>query len=62
MIVLNLLSSLLAWVLRTYSLTPLLTAVVAVFALGNAILGIRLVLDLLRDGDGDGKTQGGPGA
>ncbi|APR05295.1 hypothetical protein SAMN05216242_11920 [Thauera chlorobenzoica] len=49
MIALNLLSAVLAWVLRTYPLVPLATALMAVFALGNALLGMRIAFDLLRD-------------
>ncbi|WEN41912.1 hypothetical protein CKCBHOJB_01493 [Thauera sp. GDN1] len=49
MILLNLLSAVLAWVLRTYPLVPLATAVVAVFALGNAALGMFIAYDLIRD-------------
>lgn len=49
MIALNLLSAALAWVLRTYPLVPLAAALVAVFALGNAVLGMRIAFDLLRD-------------
>ncbi len=49
MVVLNLLSAVLAWVLRTYPLVPLAAALVAVFALGNAVLGMRIAFDLLRD-------------
>ncbi|AVR88554.1 hypothetical protein [Thauera aromatica] len=51
MVVLNLLSAVLAWVLRTYPLVPLAAALVAVFALGNALLGMRIAFDLLRDGN-----------
>lgn len=49
MIVLNLLSAVLAWILRTWPLMPLATAVVAIFALGNAVLGMFIAYDLLRD-------------
>ena len=49
MILLNLLSAILAWGLRTYPLVPLATAVVAVFALGNAALGMFVAYDLMRD-------------
>lgn len=49
MVVLNLLSAVLAWVLRTYPLVPLAAVLVAVFALGNALLGMRIAFDLLRD-------------
>ncbi len=49
MLVLNLLSSLLAWVLRSYTLIPLVIAVVAGLALMNAWIGIRLALSLMRE-------------
>lgn len=51
MIALNLLSSLLAWILRTYPLVPLAAIVVAGFALANAVIGIRLALALMRSDD-----------
>ncbi|CAM5512087.1 MAG TPA: hypothetical protein DCY18_04620 [Thauera sp.] len=53
MIVLNLLSAVLAWVLRTYPLVPLAMAVIALFALGNALLGMRLMIDLMRAPPGE---------
>ena len=49
MVALNLLSSVLAWVLRSYPLLPLVALVVAGFALANAVIGIRLALALMRD-------------
>lgn len=49
MLVLNLLSSLLAWVLRSYTLIPLVMAVVTGLALMNAWIGIRLALSLMRE-------------
>lgn len=49
-VVLNVLSSVLAWVLRTYPLPLGVMLVVAAFALGNAVLGVRLMLSLWRDG------------
>jgi hypothetical protein len=51
MIVLNLLSSVLAWILRSYELLPPVAVVVAGFALANAFIGIRLALALMRDED-----------
>lgn len=53
MIVLNLLSAVLAWFLRSWPLVPLATVVVALFALGNAALGMFIAWDLLRDERGD---------
>jgi len=52
MLVLNVLSSLLAWVLRSYALVPLATIVVAGFALMNAWIGIRLAVGLMREEPG----------
>jgi hypothetical protein len=49
MIVLNLLSTALAWVARSYALTPLAALLVAGFALANALLGLRLMWLLVRD-------------
>ena len=49
MIVLNLLSTLLAWVTRTYALTPVAMLVVSGFAIGNALFGLRLMWLLIRD-------------
>ncbi len=51
MIALNVLSSVLAWVLRTYTLVPLAAIVVGGFALANAFIGIRLALALMRTDD-----------
>jgi uncharacterized membrane protein HdeD (DUF308 family) len=53
MIVLNALSAVLAWILRTWPLVPLATALVAIFALGNALLGMFIAYDLMRDEDKD---------
>ena len=49
MVVLNLLSTTLAWIARTFDLVPLAALVVAVFAVANAVLGIRLALALMRE-------------
>jgi uncharacterized membrane protein HdeD (DUF308 family) len=51
MIVLNILSAVLTWVLRAWPLVPLATAVVAIFALGNAMLGLFIAYDLMREDD-----------
>jgi hypothetical protein len=40
-------------VLRTYPLVPLASLVVAVFALGNAALGMFIMFDLMRDDAGE---------
>ena len=49
MVVLNLLSTALAWVARSYDLVPLAALMVAGFAVANAVLGIRLALALMRE-------------
>ncbi len=49
MVTLNLLSTALAWVARSYDLAPLAALVVAGFALGNAVIGLRLMWLLVRD-------------
>ncbi len=49
MVVLNLLSTLLAWVARSYTLTPLASLIVIGFAIGNAVYGMRLMWLLMRD-------------
>lgn len=51
MVVLNVLSALFAWVLRTYPLLPMVAVVIAAFALINAWLGLRLTLALMRTPD-----------
>lgn len=48
MLVLNALSTLLAWMVRNIDLTPLAAVAVVVFALGNAGLGLALLARLLR--------------
>lgn len=47
MLVLNLLSSCLVWIVQTQSLSVLVQALVAVFAIGNSVLGLRLAWILL---------------
>ena len=49
MVALNLLSTLLAWVARNYDLAPPAALMVAGFAVGNALLGLRLMWLLMRD-------------
>jgi hypothetical protein len=48
MLVLNLLSLVLAWLTRTYSLDALGSLVVTAFAFGNAMLGTYLAWRLIR--------------
>lgn len=49
MIALNLLSTALAWIARSYELAPLAALVVTGFAVGNAVIGLRLMWLLVRD-------------
>lgn len=49
MVVLNLLGAVLAWVLRSYPLLPAVAVLLAVFALGNAWLGLRIAWALMRE-------------
>ncbi len=48
MLGLNALSTALAWVTRTFELSWPAATVVVVFALGNAALGVALMLDLMK--------------
>lgn len=47
MLALNGLSTALMWIVQRYTLTPLVSLVIAVFALGNAWMGLRLAWQLL---------------
>lgn len=47
MVVLNVLSTLLGWLTHTYTLPGWLALVVVVFALGNAVLGMRIAWQLV---------------
>ena len=49
MIVLNLLSTLLAWIARSYELVPLAALMVAGFAVANALIGLLLMWVLMRE-------------
>lgn len=49
MIAVNLLSTLLAWVVRSYTLGMPAAILIAVFAIGNVVIGLRLMWLLLRD-------------
>ena len=49
MVVLNLLSTALAWVTRSYDLVPLAALMVAAMAVANAVIGLRLALALMRE-------------
>ncbi len=62
MLAFNLLSALLAWVTRSYALTPVAALVVTAFAIGNAIYGMRLMWLLLRDAPPAAKAEAGKAA
>jgi hydrogenase-4 membrane subunit HyfE len=49
MVALNLLSTVLAWIARSYELAPAAALTVAAFAIGNALLGLYLMWLLMRD-------------
>ncbi|MCF8176345.1 MAG: hypothetical protein K9K30_13985 [Burkholderiaceae bacterium] len=49
MMVFNLLSTVLAWIARNYALTTFAALLIAGMAVGNAVLGIRLMLVLMRE-------------
>jgi hypothetical protein len=49
MVSLNLLSTVLAWIARSYELAPAAALMVAAFAIGNALLGLRLMWLLMRE-------------
>lgn len=48
MIAFNLMSTVLAWVVRHHELSPLAATVIAVCAIGNAVFGLVLALRLMR--------------
>lgn len=49
MVVLNLLSTVLAWIARNLELAPAAALMVTGFAVANALIGLRLMWLLLRD-------------
>ena len=49
MVALNLLSTVLAWIARSFELEPVAALTVAAFAIGNALLGVYLMWLLIRD-------------
>lgn len=53
LIALNLLSAVLTWAMRTYPLTVTANTVAGLMALANAVLGILIAIDLMRDDGGD---------
>lgn len=48
MLILNALSTLLAWVVRSVDLSPAAAVAVLVFAVGNGVFGLALLAHLLR--------------
>lgn len=48
MLALNALSSVLMWIVQNRSLVPVAALLVGVFAIGNAVLGMRLAWQLLQ--------------
>jgi hypothetical protein len=49
MVALNLLSTVLAWIARSYELAPAAALMVAGFAVANALIGLRLMWLLMGD-------------
>lgn len=49
LVVLNLLSTVISYILRSQDLPMLITLVLAAFALANFVIGIRIALQLMRD-------------
>ena len=49
MALLNLLSTVLAWISRSYDLATLPALIIAVMAIGNATIGMYLMLRLMRE-------------
>ncbi|CAM8655792.1 hypothetical protein MCEMSEM22_01851 [Comamonadaceae bacterium] len=47
MLVLNGLSTALVWIVQNRNLSPIASVIVAVFAIGNAVLGLRFAWHLL---------------
>jgi hypothetical protein len=57
MVVLNLLSTALAWIGRSYDLAPLPATIVAAMAVGNALIGIYLTVRLIREEPPNNEAQ-----
>ena len=53
MVIINLLSTVLAWVARSYQLAPLQATLVSIMAVANAVAGLYLMLRLLREEPAD---------
>ncbi len=60
-LVLNALSTGLAWLVRTHPLPLPLGVLVAVFAVGNAVLGLRLMWGLVKEPGAEGAAGKGGG-
>jgi membrane protein implicated in regulation of membrane protease activity len=57
MVVINVLSTLLAWVARSFDLAPLQATMVGVMAAANAIVGLYLTWRLLRNNETEDATK-----
>jgi hypothetical protein len=57
MVAFNLMSTLLAWVARTYALAPAVSLLLAGIAIGNALIGLWLMQRLMRDKPAPGPDQ-----
>lgn len=59
MVTLNLLSTALAWIGRSYDLAPLPAMIVAAMAVGNAVIGLYLTIRLIREEPAGSQTLPG---
>ena len=59
MVLLNLLSVVLAWITRSYELLPLAAVALTGLAMTNAVLGVRLALQLMRTPRPDSVSEAG---
>lgn len=59
MLALNGLSTALVWIVQNRDLSPIASVLVAVFAMGNAVLGLRFAWQLLHSpAENEGPAQG----
>ena len=58
MIAVNLLSTVLAWIVRSYPLGLPASLLVVAFAIGNVVIGLRLMWLLVREDPAPGRAQG----
>lgn len=49
LVILNVLSSAISWILRTHDLPPLIMLVLGGFAIANVLIGIRIALRLMSE-------------